>query len=123
MSKLKNLNASTVLRSLTHLKPKTRNATRWNSVFTMVQRYYALKPIFVELLEDLPEMADYMLSVRENQQLDNLRPTLLNLHAVTLKLQDSNITFAEVRAIFDHVIKTYPGMISPSYVLEFCLIS
>lgn len=110
MSKLKNLNAATVLRSLTKLKPKTRNATRWSSAFTMVNRYYELKSIFPELLEDLPEMAAFMLDPLDNQRLDNLRPILHNLHIVTLKLQDSKITFAEMRAIFDHVIKIYPSM-------------
>lgn len=110
MVKLKTLNASSVLRSLTKLKPKARNVTRWTSSFVMVQRYFGLKPIFTELLEDLPEIADFMLSAREDQQLEALRPSLQNLHSVTLKLQDSKITFGQVRAIFDHVIATYPGI-------------
>ncbi len=49
MKKLRNIIPSAKLRKLTHLKPKSANATRWSSTFHMLQRYAEIKTFLHDL--------------------------------------------------------------------------
>ena len=71
MSKLKTLLVSLVLRSLTPLRPKIANVTRWSSTFDMLERYFELEPFFEDLLEDEPDMVEYMLTPQQKQSVGN----------------------------------------------------
>ena len=78
----------------------------------MVERYFKFKEdgVFSKLLEDVPDMELFMLSMTEEKKLKEIRPTLQNLQQVTLKLQDQTITFREMRVLFDYVMQEYPTM-------------
>lgn len=112
MVKMKTLLISLALQPLTKLKPKIRNATRWVSTFEMVARYFRYEDdaVLRHLVEDVPAMADFMLSPGDARRLRDLKQSLEQLHQVTLVLQDPTCTFPQMRAIFAHVTATFLTM-------------
>jgi len=110
MGKLKNLKLSGALRRVTDLRPVQRNVTRWSSTTDMVHRYLKLKPFFVSM-DDSVELVDYWPSARENNELLELDIVFGKLNSVTKALQRESINLADVRTLFDEVIKIHPIMI------------
>jgi hypothetical protein len=106
MKKLKTLVASAKLRKFVALKPKTRNVTRWNSTHDMLKRYQELKE-FIPLIM-MPEVADLMLSPRDDREIDFLLKKLHDFESVTKTLQKEDINLNDVRILFDGVIEEYP---------------
>ena len=63
-----------------------------------------------QLGEDVPEMLELYLNQAEDRQLLGIRKFLTDLQVITKQLQRSDMTFAEMRVIFDTVIEEYPQM-------------
>ncbi|ETN03990.1 hypothetical protein PPTG_15353 [Phytophthora nicotianae INRA-310] len=86
--------------------PVYRNATRWSSTFSMIDRYFR---IYSKLDRIDDQLVDFIPTPRENVRLKALYEDLKNLESVNKKLQTSTVSLLDVRALFDHVIKHYPG--------------
>lgn len=106
--------------------PVQRNATRWSSTFAMVKCYYALKDSLD--LQD-KEIAQVYPSASEELRLDKLFEDLKDLESISKRLQcdtdeneESNVftaeskkparralSLAEVRTLFDGVVKAFPA--------------
>ncbi len=112
MSKMKTQLIALALRPITSLKPITRNKTRWSSTFQMVERYFRYKQdeVFQLLCEDVDDFEDYLLTAAEDRRLQALQKTLQDLYLITQKLQDPQLTFAQVRVLFDTVMAEYPTL-------------
>jgi hypothetical protein len=112
MSKMKTQLIALALRPITSLKPITRNKTRWSSTFQMVERYFRFKQdeVFRLLCEDVDDFEDYLLTVAEDRRLQALQKSLQDLYLITQKLQDPQLTFAQVRVLFDTVMAEYPTL-------------
>jgi hypothetical protein len=78
----------------------------------MIERYFRFKEdgVFEQLGEDVPEMLELYLTQAEDRQLLGIRKFLIDLQVVTKQLQRSDMTFAEMRVIFDMLIEEYPQM-------------
>ena len=73
MGKLKNLKLAGKLRLLTSLCAIQRNTTQWSSTSEMIKRYFRLKRFFTQgNFDKMPELIDYMLSAREENDLQLL---------------------------------------------------
>src|SRR5438034_123013 len=82
------------------------------STFEMVARFFRFEDdaVLRHLVEDVPAMADFMLSPGDVRRLRDLKQGLEQLHQVTLALQDPACTFPQMRALFAHVTATFPTM-------------
>ena len=89
MLQLGSLKNSGRLRQLTHLRPLKKNDTRWSSTYDMMKRYIKLRP----LLRDMPSVADFMLTPRQDRSLDTLFENLSELQSATKELQSGNLDF------------------------------
>jgi hypothetical protein len=98
MSKLKNLIPAAKLRKLTHLKAKTRNATRWSSTFEMILRYIKIRD-FLPLLE-INELDELLLTVSENCEIDSICEEMKDFKSISKTLQQDAITLADTRFLF-----------------------
>jgi hypothetical protein len=69
----------------------------------MVQRYFKLKPFFArfEGSQYASELGPLFLSYHEERELLELSKHMEDLHSVTKKLQEENLTADEVRTLFD----------------------
>ena len=112
MKKMKTQLIQLALGPLTHLKPKSKNETRWSSMFEMVNRYYRFKEedVLKKLCEDVPDMESYMLIASEERRLLALKKIIDELHLCTKQLQDETMTFGLMRELFDILIQDYPEM-------------
>jgi hypothetical protein len=97
MTKLKQLIPAAKLRSFTHLKAKTKNATRWSSTFAMIARYTQIKEFLPRL--EINEIDDLVLSEKENRDIDSLLEELKNLESVSKTLQNDSTTMSGVRSL------------------------
>jgi hypothetical protein len=79
----------------------------------MVKRYFELKD-FIKSIADEDEYLDDLVHLlqKDKNQLTSLMEKLELLNSVNLKLQENNITLLTVRKLFDHVLKSFPSMIS-----------
>ena len=98
---------SAKLEQKTKLLPVKRNGTRWSSTFHMISRYIELSPFLNDASEPALKVVD--LNAEESTILAQLQKTLAKYDKVTVQLQgDFNV--AEVRGIFDQLIKRRPSM-------------
>ena len=95
----------------TELRPVQRNETRWSSTAAMVDRYLSLSPFISkpEIMSD-QSIIDVIPTARENSQMIFLNQNLKKLDSVTLALQNESTDIADVRFLFDEVIKEFPGL-------------
>ena len=106
MGKFKNLKLAGKLRLLTSLCAIQRNTTRWSSTSEMIKQYFRLKPFFTQgNFDKMPELIDYMLSARGENDLQLLNETLQKFNSVTIALQRESIDISEVRALFNEIIR------------------
>ena len=75
----------------------------------MVNRYFEIKP-HLGHFEDITELADFMLSARENLDMQKLQENLVKLESVTKALQRNSTSLADVRVLFDAVIQMHPSI-------------
>lgn len=106
MGKLKGLTLAAKLLKLSGLRAKTRNATRWSSVFDMCICYENIEGHFDDLKSDVVD--DLRLSAVEKRRFASLMANLRNLESVTNTLQQDSTTVHDVRVMFDAVIEEYP---------------
>ena len=114
MISLRSLKLAGALRMRTKLSPIIRNATRWSSTVSMVNRYFELKPFLADM--DHPNLLDSILSPRESNTLSQLQVILKKLESVTKALQRENLDLTDVRLLFDEVIIRHPE--TESYLSE-----
>lgn len=107
MMRLRGLKLAGELRKHTNLTPCPRNVTRWSSTANMLNRYFELKPYLFNFEGNL-ELLDLMPTPRENTQLQELKKVLSELDSVTKALQRSDVDLADVRCVFDEVIRRHP---------------
>ena len=106
MGKFKNLKLAGRLRLLISLCAIQRNTKRWSSTSEMIKRYYRLKPFFTQgTFDKMPELIDYMLSAREENDLQLLNETLQKFNSLTIALQRESIDISEVRVLFNEIIR------------------
>ena len=106
MGKFKNLKLAGKLRLLTSLCAIQRSTTQWSSTSEMIKRYFRLKPFFTQgNFGKMPELIDYMLSAREENDLLLLNDTLQKFNSVTIALQRESIDISEVRVLFNEIIR------------------
>jgi hypothetical protein len=106
MGQLGRLRAGGQLRRLTELRPVRRNATRWSSVYKMVQRFVELLPY----LDDVPSVDEYMLTRAQTARAKTLAEVLTGLDSVTRTLQSQDLDMADVRALFAGLYRMYPDL-------------
>lgn len=94
------------LRELTDLAPVRIIETRWSSVNTLLQRYVKIREHLEKL--DIAELQELLLERREEQNIDTLLDTMKKLNSITLKLQRDDVLIAQVRKLFDIVVKHMP---------------
>lgn len=98
----------TKLRKLTSLSPITRNDIRFNGIADGIRRYFELKEHLEKIAETDAELAKVMLTPTEAQQLNAVWTTVLkDISETTVFIQKRirHLNLAEVRAIFDALIK------------------
>ena len=85
------------------LCPKQQCVTRWTGTMDMIERYFRIKL----QLEKIKSLQAYFLSKEADSILKNASKAFLALRIVTKELQHKGITVAEVRELFDSVLKDY----------------
>ncbi|KAE9011683.1 hypothetical protein PR003_g13491 [Phytophthora rubi] len=90
----------------THLLAEISNATRWSSVWKLVDKYVSIR-----------DEANYVTAVEDLLPRGSTHHRILALHeklkgpnSVCEKLQQPKRTLVEVHALFDACIKMSPGM-------------
>ncbi|KAE8954661.1 hypothetical protein PR003_g33324 [Phytophthora rubi] len=89
MKRFSTLKGRAVLRQVTPLAPVLRNATRWSSTYTMVERYIALEKCFRGLdhgTVSKHDLGSVFLSRREHDKAKTLLGDLARLEGVTKML-------------------------------------
>jgi len=94
------------LREVSHLRAVTDCPTRWSSTVEMLRRYSELRDILENIDDD--ELEKLLLNGRENRQIEKLCGMLFKLDSVTKALQNDGTSCADVRILFDEVIKDFP---------------
>ena len=119
MPRLKGLKLSAKLRTHTQLRPILQNATRWSSIYEMLTRYFALKPVLEEHFGGEIKLIDHFPTIRENNELQSLMETLKIFESVTKALQSEDIDLSMARTLFDNVIIKVPGLdVNRKYLTE-----
>ena len=98
MAKLRGLLLGAKFKKLTHIKPKTRNVTRWSSVSEMIIRYLSWREVLPELQSS--EIDASALTVSKEKRIDRLIKQLTLLESVTKKLQEKETAVSDSRALF-----------------------
>jgi hypothetical protein len=101
------------LRQYTSLSPITRNEIRFNGTADGIRRYFELKETLDKMAETDAELAKFMLTPTEAQQLHAAWTTILkDISETTVFIQKRirHLNLADVRAIFDALIKHHPAL-------------
>ncbi|KAE9215276.1 hypothetical protein PF004_g14804 [Phytophthora fragariae] len=96
----------------TPLLAERSNATRWSSVWKMVDKYVRIR----DAAKHVAAVEDILPRGNAHRRIVGLHAKLKELHSVCEKLQHHKRTLGEVRALFDACIKKYP--IIDSYLGE-----
>lgn len=107
MIKLSTPIKSAKLKKLIHLRPITRNVTRWSSCFEMIERFFEILE-FIDI-SDL-DLAGLMPSHIQILQLHEIRKELKLLNELTIYLQLNSINLSDVRKCFDRLCLKHPQM-------------
>jgi hypothetical protein len=78
----------------------------------MLERYFKLKDIIKLLIDDELLDDEFLFQRKVNQELEMLFEHMKKFNSVMLALQSSTIDLLAVRKLFDHTIRSYPGMSS-----------
>eukprot|EP00981_Chlorochromonas_danica_P000582 scaffold131_cov174-Ochromonas_danica.AAC.19 len=113
MKTLSNLKTRYKLQKVTNLCPKTRDVTRWTSVYHMLKRFQELAG-FLDFRE-FPEVAQFSPSQEQIVIIDNLMIDLKDIIIATKVLQgEEDINPYTAQAVFDSLILKY-GAAYPSF--------
>ncbi len=108
MKKVRALLIAGTLRQHTSLGAKCNNSICWSSTAAMISRYLEIKSILVVIKVD--ESDNVTLSYREDKAIGKFWTDLKDLNSVTIALQRDNLTFANVRCLFDSIIERLPSI-------------
>ncbi|GMF28446.1 unnamed protein product [Phytophthora fragariaefolia] len=90
----------------THLHAERSNATRWSSVWKMVDKYIRIR----DAAKHVCAVEDLLPRGNTHHRIVSLHAKLMELNGVCEKLQHHKRTLGEVRALFDACVKKYPVM-------------
>ncbi|GMF43142.1 unnamed protein product [Phytophthora fragariaefolia] len=113
MKHLSTIKCRAALRKVTPLAPVMRNATRWSSTFSMVQRYDKICGALLALDHATVAkhgIAGFLLTPEETEAARTLLKSLHELNEVSKALQDSTLTLVGARRAFDAEVRKYPSM-------------
>ncbi|EGZ12810.1 hypothetical protein PHYSODRAFT_511059 [Phytophthora sojae] len=100
MRKLRTLKQAAKLRAKTPLAAVLRQDTRWSSTFSMLKRYFRLRPF---ISADDEELADFLPSRSAHRKLDTLLASLRDVESVSKHLQGDGLTLLDARRTQAHV--------------------
>ncbi|KAK1945571.1 hypothetical protein P3T76_002619 [Phytophthora citrophthora] len=104
MCQLRTKKNAATLSKYTELRPVKRNVTRWSSTFKMVKRFLQIK----DAIKHVEAVEEFVPRARDCRKLEKLQEDLQALDSVCLTLQSDKTTLADVRVLFDGVVKRYP---------------
>ena len=108
MGELKTIKNAALLRQETHLLPERHNATRWSSVFLMLQKWLLIHGA-VGAVRNFPlSVTSKIPSAVEHQDIIRLVEHLKKFQGITLELQlggTERCTLEEERKMFDDIIR------------------
>ena len=110
MLKLRSLKLAGKLRTYTMLKPVLFNATRWTSIYQLLQRYIELRPIIQAHFASDSGLLEHLLAPKEDAEVDKLMKEVKTLNSVTVALQRESIDMASVRLLFNEILKNFPDL-------------
>ena len=102
MGKLKAPKTAAELRNFTNLKPVQYCVTRWLSVMQMLKRFTEIK----DTIRKIPAVIDFLLSPKEELEIEQLVKILEPMKSVTIALQRSDMDMDSARTLFDELLKT-----------------
>lgn len=106
MTQLRQPNNAAVLSHHTAYRVVRANATRWSSVFEMLDRYLVIR----EAIQKVPAVEELMPRGAMQRRIVALHTKLVELDSVCKKLQAEKRTLADVRLLFDACLEKYPSM-------------
>ncbi|EGZ13003.1 hypothetical protein PHYSODRAFT_511250, partial [Phytophthora sojae] len=83
-----------------------RQDTRWPSTFSMLKRYFRLRPF---ISADDEELADFLPSRSAHRKLETLLASLRDVESVSKHLQGDGLTLLDARVLFDELLKSHPS--------------
>lgn len=92
------------------LKPVLFNATRWTSIYQLLQRYIELRPIIQAHFASDSGLLEHLLAPKEDAEVDKLMKEVKTLNSVTVALQRESIDMASVRLLFNEILKNFPDL-------------
>ncbi|EGZ09185.1 hypothetical protein PHYSODRAFT_525912 [Phytophthora sojae] len=106
MRKLRTLKQAAKLRAKTPLAAVLRQDTHWSSTFSMLKRYFRLRPF---ISADDEELADFLPSRSTHPKLETLLASLRDVESVSKHLQGDGLTLLDARVLFDELLKSHPS--------------
>ena len=107
MKKLSSLKQSAKLRESTHLRPETRNNTRWSSTFAMYHRFLH----FLEFIDSAEsELAERLPTATVSITIRTVMSQLKEFESVNKKLQEVTCDIADAKNLFDELLISYPEL-------------
>ncbi|EGZ22721.1 hypothetical protein PHYSODRAFT_490851, partial [Phytophthora sojae] len=89
----------------TPLAAVLRQNTRWSSTFSLLKRYFRLRPF---ILADDEELSDFLPSRSAHRKLETLLASLRDVESVSKHLQDG-LTLLDARVLFDELLESHPS--------------
>lgn len=112
MGQLKTLKNASLLRSKTQLCAERKNATRWWSIYKMLQKWINLKEYILQV-ESFPEsVLDKIPTAAEQPQIAQLIASLADFESVAKSFQfsgDKQPNQEDARVLFDSLLAAYPA--------------
>ncbi|KAG4058514.1 hypothetical protein PC123_g6519 [Phytophthora cactorum] len=105
MVRLRTLSQAAKLRFKTHLRPVLRQDTRWSSTFCMPGRFFEIRE---HLDADNEAIEDLLPSPSSTKKLKALLVKMKMVESVSKRIQSSDVTIWEVRALFDALLQQFP---------------
>lgn len=110
MTKFRTLKLSNALRKYSLLRPVLRCKTRWSGAFNMVERYFQLKDIIKQMVDDDVLDEEFNLRKKVIQDLNILFEDMVKFNSVMIALQSSTMDLLDARRLFDRCILFFPTM-------------
>ena len=102
--KLSTLKQSSIPHGKCNLRPVLKNETSWSSIFSMLTRYFELKP-FIDTKD--PELPPYVFTPQKENQIENYLEDLKNSESVSKKLQNENTTMENASILFSGLLSKF----------------
>ncbi|KAG2798491.1 hypothetical protein PC112_g21326 [Phytophthora cactorum] len=100
------INQAAKLRLKTHLQPKLRQNTRWESTYTMMARHLVLRE-FISAEDE--ELAEEMPSTATNRNLKALLGQLADAQSVAMELLCAELNLLDARDLLNGLLEVMPS--------------